>query len=115
MRVGSRIREVLALLDEHGALSRREAWRFHGGFLTLSNVNKYLDRAEKMGLAICDRTVHPQRYTAVKGWQEIARPQTRPAPKPRAYTTSWGAHNPFGGCYFTEQGEADRLRIEGGE
>lgn len=97
MRVGASIREVLAILDQHGAVSRHEACRFHGG-LTQSNVNKYLQRAESMGLATCDRTVHPQRYTSRHDWKSMAGIINRPVPKPRA-VPPWGAHNPFGALH----------------
>lgn len=55
----------------------------------LHNTSKYLVRAEKLGLATCNREVKPYKYQIVKGWYEVATAKRqRKAEKPAARINS---------------------------
>jgi hypothetical protein len=107
--VGQHIRAVLAILDDHGPMTYRETWA-HYPCVEMTNVRKYLSRAVAMGLATVDREAFPSRFSVIPGWRAIVdkpKPPKKEAKAPFS-ARSFGAHNPFGGCYFVEQGEADR-------
>ncbi len=73
--LGSRIREVLAVLEKTGeaTVTEMRIWLPH---IERSNLSKYCRRAARRGL-ITIKGDHPMRFTAAAGWRELvdARPE----------------------------------------
>lgn len=57
----------------------------------LHNTSKYLVRAEKLGLATCNREVKPYKYQIIPGWYEkaTAKRQRKEQPAARIVNSVW--------------------------
>jgi len=103
----------MEILDESGPLTYAQ---IHDGMLSCKpNSHKYCRRAVDLGLALRDKTARPALFSAVPGWREAFAARRAPANAVHASTKvpRFGAHNPFGSCYFSDVGQADREAISG--
>ena len=114
--IGNHVRRVMAILEDRGPSTYLDV---HAGMsVCKENAKKYCLRAVALGLATSDRLTRPATYTAIPGWQDAAIARRvmyqRPAPPPKPRVSFVvGAHNPFGDCYFSDAGQADREGMNG--
>jgi hypothetical protein len=76
--VGSRIIEILELLEEHGDLTYSELWAHMEG-IDVKTASCYARRAEKLGLLVASQD-RPSKFSTVADWRKSPlMPKSKPA------------------------------------
>ena len=83
MRVGTRIKELCAALEDMGAATAAEIHQAAFPDLDVNSVRTYCSRAVGLGFASVDRGTFPMRFTIAEGRQRFQAKKPRPAKRPR--------------------------------